>query len=91
MAPTGALEEVMLSVRVSVRHFPQNNTANEFLKHSKGSRGVLGQAGKQAGKQVGKQAGKQASKQASRQASRQSSKQASKQAGKKTGKKVGKH
>ena len=41
-------------VRACVRPFLQKNTANEFLKHSKESRGVLGQAGKQAGKQVGK-------------------------------------
>ena len=55
------------SVRVSLSHFPQKNTVNEFLKHSIGSRGVLGQAGKQAGGQAskhvaGKQAGKQAGK-----------------------------
>ena len=50
LAPTGALEEAILYVHVCVRHFPQKNTANEFLKHSKESRGVLGQAGKQAGK-----------------------------------------
>ena len=37
-------------MHVSVCHVPQKNTANEFLKHSKGSRGVLGQAGKRAGK-----------------------------------------
>ena len=40
---------VRVCVRHSVWHFPQKNTENEFLKHSKESRGVLGQAGKQAG------------------------------------------
>ena len=43
-------------MHVSVCHVPQKNTANEFLKHSKESGGVLGQAGKQAGKQVGERA-----------------------------------
>ena len=41
LAPTGALEEGILYVRPD---FPQKNTANEFLKHSKESRGVLGKA-----------------------------------------------
>ena len=47
---------VCASVRPSVWHFPQKNTVNEFLKHSKESRGVLGQAAKQAAKQAGKEA-----------------------------------
>ena len=58
------------SVRVSMWHFPQKNTANEFLKHSEESRGVLEQAGEQAGKQAGKQAGRQAGRQAGKQASK---------------------
>ena len=42
------------------------NIENEFKQHSKESRGVLGQAGKQAAsKQASKQAGKQKIKQAS--------------------------
>ena len=52
LAPTGALEQGILCVRLSVWYFPQKNTANEFLKHSKESRGLLGQAGKQAGKKA---------------------------------------
>ena len=58
LAPTGALEEGILCECVCVQHFPQKNTANEFLKHSKESRGVLGQAGKQATKPASKQASK---------------------------------
>ena len=63
LAPTGALEEgilcVRVSVRVSVRHFPQKNTANESLEHSKESRGALGQVSKQAGNQASKHASRQ--------------------------------
>ena len=71
LAPTGALEEGILSVRACVcSDFPQKNTTNEFLKHSKESRGVLGQAGKQEGRQVGRQAGRQAGRQVGRQAGR---------------------
>ena len=33
----------------SVRDIPQKNIENEFQQHSKESRGVLGEAGKQAG------------------------------------------
>ena len=52
---------VRACVRPCVLHFPQKNTANEFLKHSKESRGVLVQAGKQAGKQASNEASMQAS------------------------------
>ena len=58
LAPTGALEEGILCVHASVRpsswHIIQKNIENEFLKHSKESRGVLGQ-GAQDGAQDGAQ------------------------------------
>ncbi len=60
---------VRVCVRPSVWHFHQKNIEKEFLKHSKESRGVLGQPAKQASRQAGRQAGRQASKQASKQAS----------------------
>ena len=98
MAPTGALEEAILyvrpcvraSVRPSVCPFPQKNTANEFLKHSKESRGVLGQASRQASRQVSRKANRKARRQASRKASRKVGKQESRQARKQAGRKEGK-
>ena len=52
LAPTGALEEGILSLRASVRQsicdFMLRMALKEILKHSKESRGVLGQASRQA-------------------------------------------
>ena len=43
LAPTGALEEAILSVRESVQDIMLRRGLREFLKHSKEFRGVLGQ------------------------------------------------
>ena len=80
----------MTSKEICVWDILQNDSANEFYKHSKESRGVLGQvsrlasktAPKTASKTACKQRGKQTGRQASRQAGRQAGKQASRQAGK---------
>ena len=55
----------------SVSDILQNNSENEFYKHSKESRGVFGQVSRQAGKQASRQASKQVSKEASKQAGKQ--------------------
>ena len=44
LTPTGALEDAILSLRASVRDFMLRMALKGFLKHSKGSRGVIGQA-----------------------------------------------
>ena len=90
LAPTGALEEGILSLRASVRQsicdFMLRMALKEILKHSKESRGVLGKEARKQESQAGRQAGKQASNQARRQARKQASKLESKQEGKQEGK-----
>ena len=70
LAPTGAQGAGILCVRLSVRpcvwDILQNKSENEFLKHSKESKGVLGQVSRQSSKQLCKQASKQAGRKAGR-------------------------
>ena len=64
LAPTGALEEGILCVRVSVRDIMLKRAPKEFLKHSKESRGVLGQERAQGSKRDLKRAQERAQERA---------------------------
>ena len=89
MAPTGALEEGILSVRLCGILFKRalKMSSSSILKSPGGfyfeqaSKQACNQASIQPSKHATKQASIQTSKQASRQAGKQASKQVSKQAG----------
>ena len=52
LAPTGDLEEGILSVCACISDIMLRMALKEFLKHSKESRDVLGQASRQSSKQA---------------------------------------